>query len=31
MDNATLAEVAHKEPVADREIFNLELVGVGGI
>ncbi|MBP3957632.1 Rrf2 family transcriptional regulator [Gemmata sp. G18] len=31
MDNATLAQVARNEPVADREVFSLELVGGDGI
>ena len=31
MDNATLARVARNEPVADREVFSLELVGGDGI
>ncbi|MFO0824308.1 MAG: Rrf2 family transcriptional regulator [Gemmataceae bacterium] len=31
MDNATLAEVARHQPVTEREIFNLELVGGDGI
>ena len=31
MDNATLAQVARNEPVTDREVFSLELVGGDGI
>ncbi len=31
LDNATLAQVARNEPVADREVFNLELIGGDGI
>jgi Rrf2 family protein len=31
MDNATLADVARLEPVADREVFTLELVAGDGI
>jgi Rrf2 family protein len=31
MDNATLAQVALNEPVTDREVFSLELVGGDGI
>jgi hypothetical protein len=31
MDNATLAQVAKNEPVTDREVFSLELVGGDGI
>jgi Rrf2 family protein len=31
MDNATLAQVARNEPVTDREVFNLELIGGDGI
>lgn len=31
MDNATLAQVARNEPVADREVLSLELIGGDGI
>ncbi len=31
MDNATLAQVARNDPVTDREVFNLELIGGDGI
>jgi Rrf2 family protein len=31
MDNSTLAQVARNEPVADRELFSLELLGGDGI
>jgi Rrf2 family protein len=31
MDNATLAQVARNEPVTDREVFSLELIGGDGI
>jgi Rrf2 family protein len=31
MDNATLAQVARNEPVADREVLSLELTGGDGI
>ena len=31
LDNTTLAQVALNKPVADREVFRLELIGGDGI
>jgi hypothetical protein len=31
MDNATLAQVSRNEPVTDRELFSLEMLGGDGI